>query len=192
MTRTGTHPGEAQLALHARGDLGSWAAWKLRRHLAVCARCEREVRLYAAAAEGLARGAAALPEDLNWNRLAAEMKANIRLGLAAGAIAGPAPAPAPRLTWRAAFAIAALTVVIVSGWWLHLPQPGAPPAAADSGIVLAAGENGLELKEGGSALTLRHPDRAGVTWTVTAGAGADARYVDAESGQVTINKVYAE
>ncbi|MDX2149758.1 MAG: zf-HC2 domain-containing protein [Bryobacteraceae bacterium] len=190
MKRSGAHPDAAQLALEARGDLGFWESWKLRRHLAECPSCDRELKLYAAAAEGLARRAAELPADLNWNRLAAEMKANIRLGLYAGEIVGGRESAPVRLTWRAALAIAAVTVLVISGWWLHVPKPDGA-LDAEPGIVLAAGEDGLELKEGGSALTLRHPDPEHVTWTVTAG-GADARYVDAQSGQVTINKVYAE
>src|SRR4051794_31048817 len=83
------HPDQATLALHAGGDLGRFAAWRTERHLAQCADCREEVATYQEMRE-------ILPElnelpDLQWNRLASEMQANIRLGLSAGECVREAP-----------------------------------------------------------------------------------------------------
>ena len=76
------HPDEATLALHAGGDLGLIARWRTNRHLSRCERCREEVAAFQGLREVLP-DLAEMPE-VPWNRLAAEMKANIRLGLAAG------------------------------------------------------------------------------------------------------------
>src|ERR1039457_935531 len=69
------HPNRATLALHTGEDLGPFARWRTSRHLAKCEDCRREM-----AAFGVVRGIlpelSAIPE-VPWNRLAAEMKANI-------------------------------------------------------------------------------------------------------------------
>jgi len=73
------HPNQATLALHAGGDLGFFARWRTERHLAQCDRCRDEVDAFVATRE-IIPDLAEIPE-LPWNRLAAEMRANIRLGL---------------------------------------------------------------------------------------------------------------
>jgi hypothetical protein len=121
------------------------------------------------------------------------MRANIRLAVDAGeAVARPAQLREP-LGWRAAVALAALTLVIVSGWWLYAPrlQPGTP----DVGVTVAVKGDGVELRDGAGAMLLMHPKSAepgDVTYSVDAEGGVRARYVDEQSGQVTINNVYAE
>src|SRR5579872_5751419 len=76
------HPNQATLALHAGGDLGAFARWKLERHLAKCSTCTAEVESF----EGVREMVAELGEipEVPWAAMAAEMKANIRLGLEAG------------------------------------------------------------------------------------------------------------
>ena len=76
------HPNQATLALHAGGDLGFFARWRTERHLRQCDRCRDEVDAFAATREIIPE-LAEIPE-IPWNRLAAEMRANIRLGLEAG------------------------------------------------------------------------------------------------------------
>ena len=120
------HPSQATLALHAGGDLG-WigaledgappgglrtsAARKWRRS-ASCAR--------------LCRSCAEIPE-VPWNRMAAEMRANIRLGLAAGEcvrVGADAPARCPLFTGaRAALAMASVLALMVTGLVLERPAP---------------------------------------------------------------------
>src|ERR1051325_2686800 len=76
------HPNEETLALHAGGDLGFFARRRVERHLSRCERCRDEIAAFGAVREVLPE-LAEIPE-IPWNRLAAEMKANIRLGIAAG------------------------------------------------------------------------------------------------------------
>jgi hypothetical protein len=75
---------------------------------------------------------AELPADLNWNRLASEMKANIRLGLAAGeCVAGYSVGPKrPRFsTMQTAVAYAGLIALVVAGVWMQRPAPHPQQAA---------------------------------------------------------------
>ncbi len=37
------HPNQGTLALHAGGDLGAFARWRMERHLARCEACREEV-----------------------------------------------------------------------------------------------------------------------------------------------------
>src|SRR5512133_2221986 len=93
---TMSHPSEATLALYAGRDLGWFARRRTERHLAGCEHCQREVEAY----QSLRSVLPDLSEvpDLHWNRMAAEMKANIRLGLAAGeCVREPASERYPRL-----------------------------------------------------------------------------------------------
>src|SRR5215469_12533000 len=72
------HPSQATLALQAGGDLGFLARWRTKRHLRRCTRCREEVEAFEWARQ-VAPDLAEIPE-IHWNRLAAEMKANIHLG----------------------------------------------------------------------------------------------------------------
>ncbi len=74
------HPTEQELALHAGGDLGWLSAWRVRRHVNRCEPCRQSVEAFRAFGPDAARWGE-LPPDLDWSRLAMEMKANIRLGL---------------------------------------------------------------------------------------------------------------
>src|ERR1700694_2046354 len=76
------HPSEASLALFAGGDLGRLRRGNIERHMAACSECRHDISEFSA----LRTDAGVLAElpELSWDRLAAEMKANIRLGLEAG------------------------------------------------------------------------------------------------------------
>jgi hypothetical protein len=185
------HPDMETLALASGGDLGWWRQWRANRHLAQCAECRREVEAFRRAGDTL-RQAAELPADLDWDRLAMEMKANIRLGLAAGEIAGALPAPSRRLGWRAAAALAGLTLVVISGFLAGVPFASRSRLPAETGVVAEATPAGIELKGSGGKLTVL--GRAGDTVTVSARSSGSvaARYVDSDTGQVTIANVYME
>jgi len=189
------HPGEIELALYSGGDLGILERWRIRRHAARCDSCRRGLEAFAAARAGLREAAGELPEGVRWPALAAEMQANIRLGLAAGECVESGQELPERLGWRAAVVLASLTAVVVTGWWLNVPRPGVPAAnslVAGRGIVLEATQGGIELKEDGRVLTLLHPAAETVTYSVDAQGALRARYVDSETGQVTINHVYVQ
>src|ERR1700746_310897 len=76
------HPSEETLALHAGGDLGLVPRWLTEPHLAQCEECRDTLAVFTEL-RGVLPDLAEIPK-VPWNRLAAEMRANIRLGLAAG------------------------------------------------------------------------------------------------------------
>jgi len=188
------HPAQAALALFAGGDLGWLEQWRVRSHTARCAACRDEIARFQQAFATLVYRAGEPPPALHWSGLAEEMRANIRLGVDAGALVAPPESRQEPLGWRSAAALAALTLVIVSGWWLYIPRMQRT-LAPDTGVSVAVKGDGVELTDGAGTLMLMHPksaDPGDVTVSVEADGAARARYVDEQSGQVTINNVYAE
>jgi len=190
-----THPNQATLALHAGGDLGLWARWNTQRHLSKCDLCRDEVAAFAGVCEILPE-LAEIPE-VPWNRLAAEMRANIRLGLAAGecvraADEGLRDAPlrqSPLFTGaRVAGAFAGIVVMVVTGLMLTHPSP----VAGKEGPLVQATEDGIQIRAGGQAFRLMNVGAKAVTYSASADGSMGARYVDPETGYVTINNVYVQ
>ena len=187
------HPTQATLALHAGGDLGWVARWRAERHLAQCERCRSEVAAFAGLRE-------ILPDlnetpELSWNRLANEMKANIRLGLAAGeCVRGDEPLRESLFTRsRAVVAVASVIALLVTGLVLQHPGPRAGAGGFDAVVVQSTADGeGIQVWEGGRALRLLHPGAQNVTYSVGAQGAIRARYVDPETGYVTVNNVYAQ
>jgi hypothetical protein len=190
-----THPQDTQLALYASRDLPWWPSLRLRSHLSGCAHCRAELHAYASSRKALHDASIEFPSGLHWGKLAAEMKANIRLGLAAGEIAGPVAqpsAPAWFHTWRIAGAMASITIAVLGAYWLSRPVPVRPHLSLARQIVLKASPSGVQLEENGSALALMHRGSEAVTLTVGAQGSLRARYLDEDTGEVTIHHVYAE
>jgi hypothetical protein len=186
------HPSQATLALHAGGDLGRLARWTTERHMADCDQCREHVAAFAGVRE-IAPELAEMP-DLPWNRLAAEMRANIRLGLAAGECVRTAEAPLRQSLFsgvRAAVAVASVVVLLVTVLMVERPIPR-PGAGHIEGIVIQTMPDGIQVREGGQALQLMHAGAKNVTYSVGAQGSMRARYVDPETGYVTINNVYVE
>jgi hypothetical protein len=189
------HPNQATLALHAGGDLGLFARWRTEHHLAKCARCRDEV----AAFDGLREVLPELAEtpEIAWNRLAAEMKANVRLGLAAGeCVRNGAPPWRERPLFagaRAVVAFASVVALLVTGLVLEHPAPGVVTAA---GVELQSTANGIQVREGSGTLSLLHgvpaENQKSVTYTPGAQGSMRARYVDPKTGYVTVANVYAD
>ncbi len=186
------HPAETELALSAGDELGPLARWSLRRHLARCATCRAEVAAFVVARESLAATANELPAEVSWNRLAADMKANIHVGLAAGECVGPERPVRVRIAWRATATVVPVAVMVLLGWWLLPSRPGVTRTPEAEGIVLEATTGGIELREHGRSLALQHRGNVDVTYSVNAQGALRARYVDSETGQVTINNVYVQ
>jgi len=187
-----THPSESTLALYAGQDLGWFARRRTERHLVRCRECRMEVRAFASVSEEVA-GLNELPA-IPWNRLAAEMKANIRLGLAAGECVRPEPAGGP-LAWmssvRALTACASVMALVATGLFLQRPTPTTPPEIASDSAVLRATSDGIELYQGGQTLSLRHVPTGNVSYSAGAQGTMRADYVDSD-GSVTIDKVYVQ
>ena len=188
------HPDQGTLALHAGGDLGFFARWRVDRHLAQCDQCRDEVDAFNATRE-IIPDLAETPE-IQWNQLAAEMRANIRLGLEAGECVRTGE---PRLREtrlftgaRAVVAMASVAALLVTGLVLQHPTP----AIADDGLVFQATHDGIQVRKGGQALRLMNPDQVDpkqpVMYSPDAQGSMKARYVDPDTGYVTTNNVYAE
>ncbi len=163
---------------------------------------------------------AELSNALNWNRLAQEMTGNIRVGLAAGEAIALFDRPQrskPRLHWNAALVILGATVIFAIAFWTSLPPqqaehlltsleriraerigtlvhsaasaPLGVPAAAPEDVILEASSSAIQVRENGRAMSLlSHSD--GTTVSVNMHGSAGVRFVDADTGQVTTNKVY--
>jgi hypothetical protein len=210
------HPAEVQLALFAGGDLGRWERWSAARHVARCAECQKQVNALRDAGSQLRELVAEMPDlpnSLSWNRLSQEMAGNIRVGLAAGeAIAlfdRPSPSK-PRLGWNAAAVVLGATLVFGIAFWSSLPTQQAehlmaalkrirterigtmvhPAAATPDEALVEASATGIQVKENGRTLSLMHPRSDGATVSISMHGSAGVRFVDADTGQVTTNKVY--
>jgi hypothetical protein len=210
------HPAEVQLALFAGGDLGRWERWSAARHVARCAECQKQVNALRDAGSQLRELVAEMPDlpnSLSWNRLSQEMAGNIRVGLAAGeAIAlfdRPSPSK-PRLGWNAAAVVLGATLVFGIAFWSSLPTQQAEhlmaalkrirterigtmvhsAAATPDEALVEASATGIQVKENGRTLSLMHPRSDGATVSISMHGSAGVRFVDADTGQVTTNKVY--
>ena len=184
------HPTQANLALHAAGDLGLFARWRTARHAARCGSCRDEIAAFEAARE-IAADLSEIPE-VPWNRLAAEMKANNRLGLAAGEcvrVSDPPLRATPLFTLaRATVAVASIVAVTIAGLVLQRPAP----VMADEGTVVQATSDGIQLRKGSHTFRLMNTGVGRVTYSSDAQGGMGARSVDPETGYVTVNRVYAD
>ena len=184
------HPSQDILALHAGGDLGWLAGWKTARHVAGCEHCADDVAAFSELRE-------ALPElgeipELPWNRMAADMRANIRLGVAAGECVRRVSEPLPLFRGaRIALALASIVAVVATGLVLQSPGP-APIVARSADPVVQLTSHGIQRRSGDQGFALMHGSAQSVTYTVNAKGSLGARYMDPETDQVTMTKVYVE
>jgi len=173
------HPNEATLALHAGGDLGFIARWICREELAAFTDTREMI------------GDLAEVPELPWRRLEAEMKANIRLGLAAGECVRMEPARNQH-GWfsfaRAAVACASVAVLLASSLLLERPHPR---VAQSRLVVVESTSDGIQMSDGGQALGLSNSGARNVIYSAGAQGNMGARYVDA-NGYVTVNNLYAQ
>lgn len=194
------HASETELALYVGGDLGWFQRFRVARHLGACPECRARFEAFASSREVLRGVADELPAGLEWNRLAAEMRANIHLGLEAGEIvAQPVVVRPKELTgWRPAAVLAGAVLVVALAWFANKDNPITPTnmvkaqlVSEDPRVFLETSAAGVAFKNKGSMLSLKHPKDQDVTFSVTLDS-VRARYVDNETGQVTINNVYAQ
>lgn len=223
------HVAETDLALFISGDISMWKYVLVTVHTAGCEACRARMESYRANRKRLKQAAAELPIGQDWERLAAEMTANIRVGLAAGECVAPRRrrtgsfAHRPAAMW--AGAAAGVVVLLGAAFWLNLPASDADSlgrfartlvhgaaqsgnrgasSAEDRGPVVEASADGVELRENGVAVSIPQgpfasppfgvavaPSRP-VAVTVSAPGSASARYVDADTGQMTITSVYVQ
>jgi len=196
------HPGTKSLSLFSGSDLGWIDRFRVAAHLRGCAGCRAEVERFRTSKANLRAESVDLPEGLQWDRLAAEMTANINLGVEAGECVAPfamrtAASEAPRrMDWRAAAVMGAVGAVLIGAWFLNPPRPHNLDQVIRTSqkIEIRNTAAGLEMNENGNSLVLLHgsgiqPQRAMI---VSAPGQLRARYADGDTGQITINHVYSE
>jgi len=205
-----SHVTETDLALYVSGDLTLWDLARVRLHVAGCERCHRMAAAYRQDRSRVREITAEMPEGLDWERLSAEMTANIRVGLAAGECVAPRRHKAAGFGWRPAAAMAGLAVLLATGWWLNMP-PSTTQALgrAFSAILHGRGSSvelvmeprgafveataaGIELRENGGRLGVLQGSEAPVAVSVSSQGSASARYADGDTGRMTITSVYAQ
>ncbi len=206
------HVMETDLALYAAGDLPFWRGAVVKFHVRGCAECRALVEALRVDRQELRRSADDMPagisKDFDWDQLAAEMTANIRVGLAAGECVTPRERKIAAVSWRPMAIAAGLVVLLAGAWWLNIPRTdtetigralrniatgqraGSPQE--ERGPVVGASSTGVELIENGGQI---HIDQGGlepVMFSVSTQGSASARYVDQDTGQVTITAAYVQ
>ena len=210
MTR---HMQDSDLALYASGDLSPLRGLRVRLHAAHCASCAGRVEAYRIDRERLRASAGDLPQGLDWDRLAAEMTANIHVGLAAGECVARRERKRVAWGWRPAAVMAGVALILTAAWWLNMPgaqteslgramramvrggRAGAPhPGISNEerGMVVAASAAGIELRENGRTLGVTQQGSVPLAVSVSVQGSASARYADADTGQITITSVYVQ
>jgi len=205
MTR---HVMETDLALYAAGDLPFWRTARVSFHVRHCDECRGLVEALRADRKELRQSVDDLPANLDWDQLAAEMTANIRVGLAAGECVSPRERKVAAISWRPAAVVAGVVVLMAGAWWLNVPRTdtetigralrtiatggrAATPQEEHSPRV-GASSSGVELVENGGRLGIEQGGLEPVMFSVSAQGSASARYVDQDTGQVTITAVYVQ
>jgi len=191
------HVEDSILALAAARDLDWRQRVEVWFHIRRCRECAATLHEYRRLREGLKKAGAG-PEAGGeaWTALEREMKANIALGLAAGRIVEPvairqAPGGVEGSGWRVAVVMATLTGVLASGWLLRRPAPGAGGPAWGPAVAEASAE-GVGIHEGQAGMMLLAPAKESSVMLAGSAGGARARFIDAETGQVTIHHVSLE
>jgi hypothetical protein len=202
------HVSETDLALYATGDLPFWRGALVRLHVRQCDGCRALVQALRADREELRRWADDMPAGLEWDQLSAEMTANIRVGLAAGECVTPRERKVAAISWRPAAIAAGLVVLLTGAWWLNIPRTdtetigralhniatgqrvGSPQE--DRGPVVGASSSGVELVENGGQMGIEQSGLVPVMFSVSTQGSASARYVDQDTGQVTITAAYVQ
>ncbi len=202
------HPGEYNLALLAGGEAGAFHRFRLDRHVRNCEDCQEKIaefqalRKHLSATEFLDPGS----NEVNWNSLAAEMRANIHVGLEAGACVRDTHITKSwfgksRLgkswfgkNWSAQFAVAfaSLVVLVGAGFFLTDGPLHRVTVAEAAAPVLQPTASGIELRKGRDSFAFVDHTGVRTDQTVNAQGAIEARYINDETGSVTITNVYLQ
>jgi hypothetical protein len=162
--------------------------WRTERHLAKCRQCRDEV----AGFEGTRSTIADLLEmpELQWSRIAEEMRANIRLGLAAGECVRPVDRTgwgSRRAAWRMVVAMASITALAVTGLMLERPRPAIEfqTAARDENAAVQTTADGI----GNPAMRLMYRGADRVQLSASAEGSVQAQYTNPNTGYMTVSQV---
>jgi hypothetical protein len=201
------HPKGSDLALLASDDLPIWRRMTVANHVQHCAHCDGEVRQFQAASMEIKRAGAsetltAFEAVGNWASLEREMIGNIKVGVAAAQCIEKTGVRRFH-HWHACFIVAALSVLFIAGWLIHIPTSDTEHMLSAfrlaftgshtaTSTILQTTPEGVAVRSRGAMLTVMHPASAQVTLSVTSSSSVGARYFDDETGQVTITSVYGQ
>lgn len=206
------HIPETDLALYVSNDLPVLRRIAVRLHERSCQECHRAVESYRSDLRRVKETAAEMPEGVDWERLSAEMIANVHLGLAAGEAVAQVGRHRRRksdhqilsTSWRMAAAAAGVVMLLSAAWLLNMPsgttqELGRALSAVMHGkgsvmgpdrvVVVEATPRGVELRQNGLSFGGSHEASPAVI-SVSMQGSASAQYVTAD--QVTITSVYAQ
>ena len=190
MQQSSNHISPEKIALQAGNDLSMIESIPVRWHLRGCRQCREELASARAAIQVFREEVLELPAELDWNNLAAEMRANISVGLeAAQAIESYSRPELSVFDWRPAAAVAAITMVAGMGWYLSFHNAN---LINNPSVLLEANTTGTEWKHGDLSLSIKTRSEEGSFVDVNVKGVASARYVDSETGQVAITNVYVD
>lgn len=189
------HPGEYNLALLAGGEAGALHHFRLDRHVRNCEECQEKVaefqalRKHLADSEFLDLNSSAV----NWNSLAAEMRANIHVGLEAGACVRDTHVTKSWIgkSWNPQFAavFASLVVLVGAGFFLTDARLHRVTVSETAASVLQPTASGIELRKGTDSFAFLDHKGVRTDQTVNAQGMIEARYINDETGSVTITNV---
>jgi hypothetical protein len=199
------HPAPEILALYSRGDLPLFSRVRVKAHLLECAACEHQIALFTSSLRELKREATtetltAFEAIADWNTLEREMLGNIVVGVAAARCiekVGRKRVWAPRLAIGAG-----LSLLFVAGWITHIPSEQTSHLAGTLSHFVGfrqptrvtnyvqATPSGIAVRSEGVTLTILHPPGAVVS--LSGNSSVEARYVDEDTGQLTITNVYGQ
>ena len=192
-------------ALYTGGDLPWTVRLKMKKHLRRCEECAHQVESFRAATAELRREAetnilTGFEAIADWSRLEREMTGNIAVGVAAARCVDKVRRRGP--FWlRASFALG-LGALFAAGWVTHIPaeESGRLLASlrhwagmetiASGETILRSSPDSVLVRTQGTTLKMIHP-RSAVT-SIAGSSAVEARYVDEETGQVTITGVYGQ
>ncbi|HLH05441.1 MAG TPA: hypothetical protein VKX25_21915 [Bryobacteraceae bacterium] len=199
------HPAPEFLALDARGDLPLFSRLRVRAHVLRCSECEHTIALFQLAHTELKREAGAetltaFEAIADWDRLEREMLGNITVGVAAARCIDNV---GRKRSWYVTLAFStAMAALFIAGWLTHIPAQetrqltaklahfarlAPPPVPAN---LVRATPTGIAVRSDGITLTILHPPGAVVA--VSGSSSAEARFVDEDTGQLTITSVYGQ
>jgi len=202
-----THSTETEIALYSSRDLPVVRQIVVGWHVKRCANCRARLESYHAVRSGLRTLESELPEGVDWDRLSIEMAANIHLGLEAGeCVAEKKKALRGFHGWRPIAVVAGLIALFGGAWWVNMPEQDTqvighalanalrfhPSLADERGPVVETSASGVELRMNGSSMAVTRGASRLVDVSASAGGAARARYVDDDTGQMTIATVYAQ
>jgi hypothetical protein len=203
------HPSLETLVLYTTGDLPLITRLCTGRHVAHCGDCRHQVLLFRSATSELKREAGSgtltgFEAIAHWPALEREMMGNIAVGLDA-ALCIEKVGRKRSLFFRFAMA-AGLAALFTAGWVTHISREDTNRLIASlrgavgpaiglekprvMGTVLRSTPDGIAVHTQGGTLTILHPASAVISLSGTSGVAA--RYIDEETGQVTITKVYGQ